>query len=183
MIFPGLFSSVLENASDFASVPANVLEYLKFKMGDESDITEKSLAPSDLKLLRKIAKGNLDKGMMSLGYDDYGIPEDKVLKGGKVMAGLKSFLDPNLRMATLLGKANIEVGKDGNVFITDTYDFNSGPNREKYARLKREGKHKEAEEFLNSIEDSLERESIKVYYEQPKPRKTRINLGKGMFNG
>lgn len=170
--------SLFNNISIF---PSNVSQYLKFKLLRDNQFDERQLSSSDLDYLRGIAQDKIKRGDTSsgIGYTDYDIDENTILKDGMFMSGLKSMVDPSLRMATLLGRADLEV-EDGNVWVRDDYNFNPGKKRSKYVKLLKEGEFKKAEEFLDSL-PSLEAESIRAYVNQPKD--TRKGRGVNIFLG
>jgi len=177
----GLFGRVLENLSDgaFSMYPSNAVEYMKYKTGINSPITEKELNKGDLDLLRKLAADKIKKGEESsgIGYKDLGWKESTILDDGLFQTGLKSMFDPSLRLATLLGMSNIDVDPyTGAVNITDTYDFNLGPKRKTYLDLLKQGKKKEAEEYISQF-DSFEQEAIRAAKYNKNKKDVKIYLG------
>ena len=168
---------------NFSLLPSNVSQYLKYKFLNDNTFDEGQLSAADLEYLRGIAQDKIKRGDASsgIGYSDYGVDENTILKDGMFMSGLKSMVDPSLRMATLLGRADLEVEGD-DVWIRDDYNFNSGKKREKYANLLKEGKEEEAKEFLSSL-PSLEAESIRAYMHQPEDVEGRgVNILLGRLN-
>jgi len=177
----GLMTGALEKSTGgaFSPKPANAIEYLKYLTGINSPITEKELNQGDLDLLRKLAADKIKKGNESsgIGYKDLGWEENSILDGGLFQTGLKSMFDPSLRLATLLGRSNIEVDPyTGAVNITDTYDFNLGPKRKRYLDLLGQGKVKEAEEYISQF-DTFEQEAIKAAKYNKNKKDVKIYLG------
>lgn len=157
------FSEAFDNFSLF---PKNATQFINNKVTGDSTYGESDLSSSDLKLLRglagkKITDGTYEKG---IGYEDYGVKESEILKDGYVDAAVKSWTDPNFRMATLLGKSDIRI-EDGKVFIVDTYDFNAGPKRLEYQSFLDSGDNEGAEKFLNTL-SGVEKMSVKAYADQ-----------------
>ena len=100
------------------------------KGGEGASIDETFFTQSDRDFLRnKILEISKETGRTRGSLSDYqdvwGIPADEINKVDPV----KGIYDVNVRMARTLGKANWEI-VDGEVIITDTYNFNSGGYRQ-----------------------------------------------------
>ena len=148
-------------------VPQNIAQYFKFKYLGDDTFDESEVSDFDMKKLRGIASQKIKNNTTAsgIGYKDYGVDEKKVLKDNKFAIGMKSMFDSNLRLATLLGRADISIEDDG-VYVVDTYNFNTGTKRNKHKALIDAGKTEEASKFLDSLE-TLERESIEGYINNP----------------
>jgi len=168
-------------------LPSNVRAFAEAGLADKGlpiskGFDETFLSSGDLKYLQEKGLEKLKKGTLKtgLGYDDWGFAEDEVLKlaGNKPSAFMRSMVNPAFRMATLLGLSDLKV-EDGNLIITDLYNFNPGPKRIKYKKLVDEGKTKEAAGFLKS-QTPIEQATLKAFLNQKEDKesgKIRINLG------
>jgi hypothetical protein len=171
------FSEAFDNFSLF---PKNATQFVNHRVTGDSTYDESELASSDLNLLRDLASKKIADGTQKsgIGYKDYGVKEDEILKDGYVSAAYKSWTDPKFRMATLLGNSNISI-EDGKVYVTDTYDFNKGPKRIKYKKLMDSGNTEGAQEFLDSM-SGVERQSVLSFADQdnkPQIGGARVYLG------
>lgn len=96
-------------------IPPNIRMFIADLFGSKEAFTEKDLTASDKELLKEIASKGVKKG--SIGYSDYGIKSiDQPL--------YKNIQDARYNLKTLLGKAKVEVDKNGNLVVKDTFDFN-----------------------------------------------------------
>ncbi len=118
--------------------PVNMRQYLYTLLGGKEGLTENDLSDSDKEsVLRAVQQVIQQTGQQSgtIGYGDYGggpiaIPQDP----GLLDILHKSFTDPAFRMETTLGMANYNVGPDGNVHVSDQYDFNASPESVQQAK-------------------------------------------------
>lgn len=151
-----VFASVYNTGKK--AVPVNIRQYVAGAMGNNSPLTEADLWPSDIQALRNAVNNTTEPGV--IGYGDYG-PEAKydpsAWQGGSKEgiglfgALLKSYLDPKFRMETTLGMANFNETPDGNVTVTDNYNFGATPEQVNAAIQKAGGKGKA---LMNSYRDS-----------------------------
>jgi len=96
-------------------IPPNIRMFVADLFGSKEPFTEKDLTESDKNLLKEIAAKKVKQG--SIDYEDYGVKSiDRSL--------LRNMLDDRYNLKTLLGKAKVEVDKDGNLVVKDTFDFN-----------------------------------------------------------
>jgi hypothetical protein len=96
-------------------IPPNVRMFMADLLGSKEKFTEKDLTPEYQNVLREIASKNVNKG--SIGYEDYGIKSIN-------QPLYKNITDARYNLKTLLGKAKVEVNKEGNLLIKDSFDFN-----------------------------------------------------------
>lgn len=96
-------------------IPPNIRMFIADLLGSKEPFTEKDLTGSDKELLREIASKKVKEG--KIDYQDYGIESL-----GKNM--FKNIKDARYNLKTLLGRAKVEVDKDGNLVVKDTFDFN-----------------------------------------------------------
>ena len=105
----------------------NARQFIYDALGGSGDITEDDYGPEYLDAMRKLAQNAIDRGDTSLDYDDYGI--DSFNKG--IVENMYGSGEEHGRMfdlKTLIGGGNLAV-EDGNLYLTDDYDFNT--NHEK----------------------------------------------------
>ena len=104
--------------------------------GSDGSITEADLSTDELIALKGVVDRNLEAGISSIRYKDYG-----TTKGNNPLLDVQSNLGPNRGelsnseiwdkgknpyyvLKTTLGRANIETDDNGNVFVVDRYNFN-----------------------------------------------------------
>ena len=100
----------------------NIRQFAYDVFGGSGDITEDDYGPEYLDAMRQVAQNVIDRGGTSLEYDDYGI--DSFEKGiFENMYGSGADHGKMFDLKTLIGGGNLVV-EDGNLYITDDYDFN-----------------------------------------------------------
>lgn len=122
-------------ASPVASnlLPINAAKFAEF-LGNEGDIemsTEE--LGDDADFLREAAIQAIQSGENKFTYETWGFEDKTILMSDLATTAVKSFTDPNYRMATLIGRTgdnNVRV-EDGRIIVEDVYDFNSGPRGRK----------------------------------------------------
>lgn len=112
-----------------------------------SKIDADFLDESDRGVLLEAAKKAIADGRKNIDYKDYGTDVEDLLKKGGREAISSSVSDPAFRVATLVGRAKVK-SINGNIVISDTYDFNTGPKGRKAKKLWDEGKRDELWEML-----------------------------------
>jgi hypothetical protein len=100
-----------------------------------------TVSPNE-QVLSKFNKGfvpsELEKEMLisnispTLQYEDYPVYKNGSPYGVGNMPLSKSFTDPSYAMATTIGRAKYFTDSQGNVHVSDTYDFPKGSNMEDY---------------------------------------------------
>ena len=101
-----------------------------------------STVSPDEQVMSKFGKGfvpsELEKEMLissispTLQYSDYSVYKNGSANGVGNMPVSKSFTDPSYAMATTVGRAKYFTDPQGNVHVSDTYDFPKGSNMEDY---------------------------------------------------
>lgn len=137
--------------------PINAAKFAEFLSNDgKINITSEDLG-EDYDFLREKAIEAIQSGKGKFDYGTWGFTDKTVLMQdlGSTVTG--SFTDPNVRMATLIGRTgngNVRI-ENGRVIVEDVYDFNTGPRGTKLQKalvLKEtgdiEGYEKLAEEAL-----------------------------------
>ena len=105
----------------------NIRQFAYDVFGGSGDITEDDYGPEYLDAMRQVAQNVIDRGGTSLEYDDYGV--DSFEKGiFENMYGSGVDHGKMYDLKTLIGGGNLVV-EDGNLYITDDYDFNVNHNK------------------------------------------------------
>ena len=106
-------------------------------------MTENDIKPSNLIVLRSLARKAMAQDRTSITWDDYGtdifgapiagIIGDKGVEAadkiypkswmGFLKLGVATMLDPEVDMAMTIGQGSLQTDKNGNVILTDTYDI------------------------------------------------------------
>lgn len=122
-------------------VPSNVRAYVK-QFYNTTPLTEKYLTPQDIQALRRAYYNQEDMrryvgddsfrasyiNPQSIRYNNYSRKNNRPDSFEDSVVGniVNSLFDPDYRMSSLVGRANYHIDKNGNVIITDRYDFNKG---------------------------------------------------------
>lgn len=116
-------------------IPVNIRQYGSSIMGNRGELNESHFSNSDKQsIIRAVLRNMKHPGSEpnTIGYFDYGKKENHRTgwegsgSGNGVSpigAMIKSFTDPAFRMETTLGMANYHTDDNGDVIVTDTYDF------------------------------------------------------------
>lgn len=119
-------SDKVKNIKDRILRP-NARQFIYDVFGGSGDITEDDYGPEYLDSMRQLAQNAIDRGSTSLDYEDYGI--DSFEKGIiENMYGSGVDHGKMFDLKTLIGGGNLMV-EDGNLYITDDYDFNVNHNK------------------------------------------------------
>jgi hypothetical protein len=113
-------------------VPANMLPtsgrtFVETVQGKRDPITESQFSPEELNVLRQLIESTGGRG--DVQYDDYTQfmrrqQQEKGAIPASITPGPLSILDPIGNVQTTLGRFNYARDADGNLVITDNYDFN-----------------------------------------------------------
>ena len=105
----------------------NIRQFAYDVLGGSGDITEDDYGPEYLDAMRQVAQNVIDRGGTSLEYDDYGVDSfEKGIFENMYSSGVDHGKMYDLK--TLIGGGNLVV-EDGNLYITDDYDFNVNHNK------------------------------------------------------
>ena len=125
----------LKYAAPVASelLPINAAKFAEFLSNDgKISMTTEELG-SDADFLREAAIKTIQEGGDKFTYETWGFDDKSILMSDLPTTAAKSFVDPNYRMATLIGRTgdgNVRV-EDGRIVVEDVYDFNTGPRGRK----------------------------------------------------
>lgn len=181
---PAEYLTELRDKATTALVPVNALQFLKTVQGDKSDITEKDFWDSDKDAIRGAVHRKIEETGKTEGYIGYGDynPEHRWSDFGfgnenPVSMILQSFADSTYRMETALGMAHYKVDDNGDILISDRYDFGASKEAvDKVIQEKGYGAYFEAFKeqgfsgLLSAIGNTVAPEDT--------GRKVRLNLGK-----
>lgn len=103
-------------------IPPNIRMFIYDLLGGKEKFTEKDLTPEYRNLLKEIAIYRTQSGekrapKKTIDYYDY-----KVDSLGRPI--VQNLMDPRYNLKTLLGKAKVELTKDGDLVVKDSFDFN-----------------------------------------------------------
>jgi len=98
-------------------IPPNIRQVTYDMFGGSGDFTEKDLSPDYIAELKGIANKALMKGKDTIGYQDY----DQGTIGQSL---IKNLFSKNYNLKTLLGESKIIIDENGQMIITDKFDFN-----------------------------------------------------------
>jgi len=110
-------------------LPINAAKFAEFLSNDgKISMTAEELG-SDADFLREAAIKTIQEGGDKFTYKTWGFEDKSILMSDLATTAAKSLVDPNYRMATLIGRTgdgNVRV-EDGRIVVEDVYDFNTGP--------------------------------------------------------
>lgn len=138
-------------------LPINAGKFAEFLSNEgKVDLSSEDLG-DDYDFLRGKAIEAIESGKGKFDYGTWGFTDKSVLMQNLAETAVGSVTDPNVRMATLIGRTgdgNVRI-ENGRVIVEDVYDFNAGPRGTKLQKalvLKEtgdiEGYEKLAEEAL-----------------------------------
>ena len=110
-------------------IPPNIRQFIYDAFGGKEDFTEKDLSPSYKEELKGIATEALSKGKDRITYSDYeGDTMDKSL--------IKNIFSKNYNLKTLIGSGKITINENGEIIVTDKFNFNDAKDLKSLADVK-----------------------------------------------
>ena len=97
-------------------IPPNIRQFTYDILGGEKDFTEKDLSDAYKEELRGIAETALLKGKKVINYEDYE-------QGTMDKSLVKNLMSKNYNLKTLIGTGKITIDKNGELIITDRFNF------------------------------------------------------------
>ena len=118
--------------SDNSFIPSAVRQFMYDLAGGTEDFTEANLTDKEYSTLQKVVKRAMADGRNFITYKDYEalatITLGKVNKAGvvdQILALGDKLQDPAFSLKVLLGEAAFTVNDNGEVILSDKYDFNN----------------------------------------------------------
>jgi len=100
-------------------IPANMRFFASDLLGGDSPATNENFTEEQLGIMKTTAANAIKEGKDSLTYEDYPNFKKRNEKGF-----LEKMTDPDYQMRTTIGSANIKINDDGEVILTDQFNFN-----------------------------------------------------------
>ena len=100
-------------------VPANLRFLAADIVGMDSSAGNEKFTDEGINVLRKAAINALDKGKSSMTYEDYPGGEMNFNKNT-----LAKMANKNFQMRTTIGSANLRIDENGDIILTDQFNFN-----------------------------------------------------------
>jgi hypothetical protein len=158
-------------------IPPNIRQLGYDLIGGKGDFTEQDLSPAYIEELKGIANRSLLQGKDTIGYEDY--------EGGTINQSLiKNLFSKNYNLKTLIGGGKINIDDNGNIVVTDKFDFNDAQDMNSLADVKNmfsgivsawQGKD---DKYAGGLYSAL-REAMKWFGSAPgEGSDIKINLGK-----
>ena len=100
-------------------VPANMRFLAADLVGMDKPAGKEQFTEEGLGILKEAATTALDKGKSSMSYEDY--------PGGEMNFNknlLAKMADKNFQMRTTIGSANLRINENGDIILTDQFNFN-----------------------------------------------------------
>ena len=116
----------MKEYSSLAAAPLNTRLLIADILGNHKPITERDLTDQELEALRNIANTAMKKGHSYIKYPDYSSGNSNIKQANNPESSLqflKNQFDPEYRIKTAIGQANIEIN-DRDTFVVDKYNFN-----------------------------------------------------------
>ena len=110
-------------------IPPNIRQVTYDIFGGSKDFTEKDLSDAYKAELTGIANQALMKGKDTISYEDY----DQGTIGQSL---IKNLFSKNYNLKTLLGESKITIDENGEIIITDQFDFNDAEDINSLADVK-----------------------------------------------
>ena len=100
-------------------IPANMRFFASDLLGGDSPATNENFTEEQLGIMKTTAANAIKEGKDSLSYGDY--PGGEMNYNQNLLDKMK---DPNFQMRSTIGSANIKINDDGEVILTDQFNFN-----------------------------------------------------------
>ena len=100
-------------------IPANMRFLAADIVGMDRPAGEEKFTEEGLGILKEAATTALDKGKSSMTYEDY--PEGYMDFNKNL---LSKMADKNFQMRTTIGSANLRIDENGDIILTDQFNFN-----------------------------------------------------------
>ena len=106
-------------------IPANVRFFTTDVLGIDTPADNTYFTEDQLKILKDSAVGALDKGKSSMTYEDYPSGKSDISYQEKgIMELANKMMDDEFQMRTTIGAANLTIDANGDIILTDQFNFN-----------------------------------------------------------
>jgi len=106
-------------------IPANARFFTTDILGIDTPADNSYFTENQLNILRDSATGALDKGKNSMTYEDYPSGKSDVSYQEKgIMELANKMFDDEFQMRTTIGAANLTIDANGDIILTDRFNFN-----------------------------------------------------------
>ena len=106
-------------------IPANVRFFTTDVLGIDTPADNTHFTEDLLKILRDSAINSLDKGKSSMTYEDYPSGKSDISYQEKgIMELANKMMDDEFQMRTTIGAANLTIDANGDIILTDRFNFN-----------------------------------------------------------
>ena len=110
-------------------IPPNIRQFTYDIFGGKGDFTEKDLSDSYKEELKGIAEQSLNEGRNTISYADYD-------QGTIDKSLLTNLLSKNYNLKTLIGSGKVTLNENGEIIVTDKFDFNNAKDINSLADVK-----------------------------------------------
>tara|TARA_R110000824_G_scaffold73848_1_gene187936 strand:- start:163 stop:699 length:537 start_codon:yes stop_codon:yes gene_type:complete len=110
-------------------IPPNIRQFGYDIFGGSGDFTEKDLSDEYKAELKGIVSNALLEGKDTISYEDY--------EGGTIDRSLiKNLFSKNYNLKTLIGGGKIEINENGEIVVTDKFNYNDAKDIDSLADVK-----------------------------------------------
>ena len=106
-------------------IPANVRFFTTDVLGIDTPADNTYFTEDQIQILKDSATSALDKGKKSMTYEDYPSGKSDVSYQDKgIMELANKMMDDEFQMRTTIGAANLTIDANGDIILTDRFNFN-----------------------------------------------------------
>ena len=103
----------------FNKIPPNMRLFVSDLMGKDELVTNEDFTETQLDVMKAAATNALKQDKEYITYEDYPNYKERNKKGF-----LEKMTDPDYQMRTTIGSGNIKINDEGDVILTDQFNFN-----------------------------------------------------------
>tara|TARA_R110002072_G_scaffold293081_1_gene462169 strand:+ start:295 stop:825 length:531 start_codon:yes stop_codon:yes gene_type:complete len=106
-------------------IPANVRFFTTDVLGIDTPADNTYFTEDQIQILKDSATSALDKGKRSMTYEDYPSGKSDISYQDKgIMELANKMMDDEFQMRTTIGAANLTIDANGDIILTDRFNFN-----------------------------------------------------------
>ena len=106
-------------------IPANVRFFTTDVLGIDTPADNTYFTEDQIQILKDSATSALDKGKKSMTYEDYPSGKSDISYQEKgIMELANKMMDDEFQMRTTIGAANLTIDANGDIILTDRFNFN-----------------------------------------------------------